>query len=73
MLIATEAVLKQVSETVNAKKYGVSTPVTGSVVIKLIKPKINMRLNYVPFTERCLKCILGFFLFFGGGGVLLKE
>lgn len=38
MLMAIEAVLKQESMTDIVKKYGVSTPVTGSDVIKLIKP-----------------------------------
>lgn len=38
MLMAMEAVLKQESMTDIVRKYGVSTPVTGSDVIKLIKP-----------------------------------
>lgn len=48
MLIATEAVFKQESKTDNDKKYGVSTPVTGSVVIKVISPIINKRLTNIP-------------------------
>lgn len=48
MLIATEAVFKQESKTDNDKKYGVSTPVAGSVVIKLINPIINIRLTNIP-------------------------
>lgn len=36
--MAMEAVLKQESMTDIVRKYGVSTPVTGSDVIKLIKP-----------------------------------
>lgn len=48
MLIATEAVFKQESKTDNDKKYGVSTPVTGSVVIKVISPIINIRLTNIP-------------------------
>lgn len=48
MLIATEAVFKQESKTDNDKKYGVATPVTGSVVIKLINPIINIRLTNIP-------------------------